>query len=136
MLHFSAMKRASAGLAAALLLGIQALIAAVPVGGGLSGAACGGKMACCASHVSCEAAAAPVCPSHAGPRGEAPGAPCVRALGCGHALPGITLPVLDPIVVRAAAVVAPRPGVVPVANGAMAVLEPFHPELSPPPPRA
>ncbi|HYJ33669.1 MAG TPA: hypothetical protein VE326_10660 [Candidatus Binatia bacterium] len=130
------MKRAFSGLAAALVLGIQALIAALPVGGGAVGPACGGTMACCASHVSCEAAAAPRCPSHAGPRGEAPGAPCVRALGCGHALPGITLPGLDPMVFRANVLVMPRPGSAPAASGALSLLESVPPELTPPPPRA
>jgi hypothetical protein len=134
------MNRAISLAAAVLVLGVQALLAALPVGGGaVAASACAGGMACCASHHACAASETVACPSHgdsAGPGRAGSSVPCVRPLGCGHSIPGVTIPTLDPLVVQPPDMIGCAIDAVPLARSAATIQIPFHPAPTAPPPRS
>lgn len=130
------MRRPLALYAATLVLGVQVLLAALPVRGGTTPTSgCAGGMACCDVANACSSREA-VQDCHAVAAEPATDAPCMKALGCGHSIPGVAVPSLEPLVLQRH---APFGAVLAEAAATATSHDlpwPFAPEPPPPPPRA
>jgi len=158
------MRRLTALFAATLVFGVQALLTAAPMAG--AGARpCSGRavMTCCGAGNGCSGHGAAACAGHGGPgyggagydgaghegggvdsglwlgradRASAPSSPCLRPLGCGHSLPGVTIPALDPLVMPAPTASPVMADAARLGHDAPDTPSTFRPEPLAPPPRA
>lgn len=129
------MRRTLALFAATLVLGVQALLAALPVRGGTTPTpGCGGGMACCDVMSACSPGDVQAC--HGAAAEPATDVPCMKALGCGHSIPGVAVPTLEPLVLQRHASLGAAPGETAATAVSHDLPLAFASEPSPPPPRA